>query len=59
MGYHFVNPQRLADRVDAEKADILLYAKDKHGKLRLAGVEWFSPDPDQTSPRPTDPAVRC
>lgn len=47
MGYHFVHPGRLADPVDAEKPDILLYVEDGHGKLRLAGVEWLAPDPDQ------------
>ena len=48
MGYHFVNPARLTDGViDADKPDILLYAKDQKGRLRLAGAEWFAADPDQ------------
>ena len=48
MGYHFVNPERLTDGlIDPDKPEILLYTKDQHGKLRLAGVEWFAVDPDQ------------
>lgn len=48
MGYHYVNPDRLTDGViDANNPDVLLYAKDQNGQLRLTGVEWFAVDPDQ------------
>ena len=48
MGYHFANPRRLAaEGVDPARPSILLYVKDGHGRLRLAGAEWFTPDPDQ------------
>lgn len=48
MGYHYVNPERLGDGViDANNPDILLYTKGEHGRLRLAGAEWFAVDPDQ------------
>ncbi len=48
MGHHYVNPPRLTDGViDADKPEILLYAKDHDGKLRLAGAEWFTADLDQ------------
>lgn len=48
MGFHYVNPERLTDGVlDPKRPDILLYARGKGGKLRLAGVEWFAVDPDQ------------
>lgn len=57
MGYHFVNPSRLDATVEPDRPDILLYAKDPNGRLRLTGAEWFSPDPDQdlvtTDGRPT------
>lgn len=48
MGYHYVNPERLADGViDPNRPDILLYAEDGNGRLRLAAVEWIAVDPDQ------------
>ena len=52
MGYHFVNPERLTDGVvDGNEPEILLYAKDQGGKLRLAGVEWFAVGGKTPSPR--------
>ena len=48
MGYHYVNPERLVDGIiDPYKPDILLYAEDGNGRLRLVAVEWFAVDPDQ------------
>lgn len=48
MGYHYVNVDRLLDGiVDPDRPDILLYASDEQGRLRLAAVEWFAVDPDQ------------
>lgn len=48
MGYHYVNYERLADGViEPYKPDILLYAEDDWGRLRLVAVEWFAADPDQ------------
>lgn len=48
MGYHYVNPERLADpAVVATEPEILLYEPTAGGDVRLVGVEWFSVDPDQ------------
>ena len=48
MGYHYVNVERLLDSVvDPDRPDVLLYASDKPGRLRLAALEWYAVDPDQ------------
>ena len=48
MGFHYVNMERVLDGVvDPERPDILLYAEDGNGDIRLAGAEWMAVDPDQ------------
>ena len=46
MGYHFVDMGQFGTR-DPLQPDALLYAANKHGQLRLIGVEWFVVDEDQ------------
>jgi hypothetical protein len=47
MGYHYVNPTRVADGViDRYKPEILLYIPTARG-VRLAGVEYTKVDADQ------------
>lgn len=46
MGYHFVNFQQFG-RMDPLKPDALIYAANKHGRLRLVAAEWFKVDADQ------------
>ena len=52
MGYHYVNLNRLLEDtyVDPFLPEILLYARDKHGELKLVGVEYFVADMDQPPP---------
>lgn len=48
MGYHYVNVEHLLDGVvDPDRPDVVLYASDSQGRLRLAAVEWYAVDPDQ------------
>jgi hypothetical protein len=50
MGYHSVNIVRMDLYVDPFLPEVLLYAPDKHGKLKLVGVEYFVPDVGQLHP---------
>lgn len=48
MGYHYVNPANLMDGViDPAKPEILVFHKDRKGRLQLGAVEYFAPDADQ------------
>ena len=48
MGIHAVNEALMADpAIDPLRPEILLYIPDKHGKLRLIGVEYWKADADQ------------
>lgn len=48
MGYHFVQPQLISDnRIDPTMPEILVYQKDRSGKLKLGAVEYFVADDDQ------------
>jgi hypothetical protein len=40
MGEHWLNPERLDDRIELERPEILLYIPTASGK-RLVGVEWL------------------
>ena len=57
MGFHYVKPGLLGDGnvVNAEEPEALLYLPNKHGKLRLVGVEYVTvvEDPDDVPPPPT------
>ena len=47
MGIHAINPTLMADAaVESLQPEILLYVPDKHGKLRLVGVEYWMADGD-------------
>ena len=42
MGIHAINPALMADpAIDPRRPEMLLYIPDKHGKLRLVGVEYW------------------
>lgn len=42
MGYHYFNPQLMADlTVDILQPEVLVYAPGPQGKLRLVAVEWI------------------
>ncbi len=48
MGFHYVHPERAGDAIVVPtEPEALLYVRQGNGVLRLAGVEWVSPDPDQ------------
>ena len=48
MGIHAGNESLLADpAIDPRRPELLLYIPDKHGKLRLVGVEYWKADADQ------------
>jgi hypothetical protein len=48
MGYHYVNPAYIADGViDPASPEILVYHRDRSGRLRLGAVEYFAVDADQ------------
>jgi hypothetical protein len=47
MGIHAVNPALMEDpSINPLKPEILLYIPDKHGKLRLIGLEYWKADAD-------------
>ena len=47
MGIHAINPALMADpAIDLRRPEILLYIPDKHGKLRLVGLEYWKADAD-------------
>jgi hypothetical protein len=47
MGIHAVNEKLMADgKLDHRRPEILVYAKNGAGKLRLAALEYFAPDAD-------------
>jgi hypothetical protein len=48
MGIHAENEALMADpAIDPLHPELLLYIPDKHGKLRLVGVEYWKADADQ------------
>ncbi len=40
MGFHFINGGRLDKVLDPTLPEVLVYAPDKHGKLKLAALEY-------------------
>lgn len=51
MGVHYLHPELAADpTLDPERPEILLYEPTRNGRMRLVGVEWWTPDIGQ--PRP-------
>lgn len=50
MGYHFVNPELVADgRVVPTRPEVLVYNKTDDGRFRLDAIEYFVVDADQNA----------
>ena len=48
MGYHYANPELIADgKLDIERPELLVYYPTRSGKLRLGAIEYFQVDADQ------------
>ncbi len=47
MGYHYVNPEWIDERLVPGRPEVLLYAVDEAGNLVLTGVEYLVVDADQ------------
>lgn len=46
MGYHYANPQRVNDpAINYLEPEVLVYAPNANGKLKLVAVEWIVPAP--------------
>ena len=62
MGHHYVNRAHVDDRLELERPEILLYAPDKSGKLKLVAVEYIIPyrilPPESEAPRIFGQALR-
>lgn len=56
MGYHYVNPQRLDDRLELRRPEVLLYGPAPGGGRRLLGAEWVVVDEDGDANTDHDPA---
>lgn len=52
MGYHYLYPRLLDDRVELERPEILVYAPAPNGGLRLVAVEYAVPIADMSNPQP-------
>lgn len=52
MGYHFGNPKLIDGSVRVEEPELLLYAPEKDGGMRLTAVEYIVPLGAWTAPRP-------
>ncbi len=50
MGFHNPNPDLMDLAVDHRKPELLLYAPEKDGGLRLVGIEYFVPYVGQAAP---------
>jgi hypothetical protein len=47
MGFHAFNETLMADgKLDPRRPEILVYAKNRYGRLRLVALEYFAADPD-------------
>ena len=59
MGYHYFNPQLVADNaVDPLEPEVLVYAPAPNGGLKLVAVEWVVRGPNTNPPGvPTAPSV--
>ncbi|MQA24187.1 MAG: hypothetical protein GEU94_01675 [Micromonosporaceae bacterium] len=47
MGYHYLKWDRLDDKLDMRKPELLVYVPDSRRGLRLVAVEYMKPDADQ------------
>jgi hypothetical protein len=56
MGYHYFNQQLMNDLdVDLLEPEVLVYAPDEDGELRLAAVEWVARGPNTNPPGVNEP----
>jgi hypothetical protein len=47
MGIHAFNEELMADgKLEVTEPEVLVYAKNREGRLRLVAVEYFAADPD-------------
>jgi hypothetical protein len=51
MGFHWINGANIGSADPTEPA-ALIYAPDRSGHVRLAGMEYLVPDPSGTTPQP-------
>lgn len=62
MGHHYVNRAHVDGRLELERPEILLYAPDGSGKLKLVAVEYIIPyrilPPESEAPRIFGQALR-
>jgi len=52
MGYHYGNPKLIDGSVRADEPELLLYAPEKDGGMRLTAVEYIVPLGAWTAPKP-------
>jgi hypothetical protein len=52
MGYHYGNPKLIDGSVRADEPELLLYAPEKDGGMRLSAVEYIVPLGAWTAPKP-------
>ena len=52
MGYHYGNPKLIDGSVRADQPELLLYAPEKDGGMRLTAVEYIVPLGAWTAPKP-------
>ncbi|WP_420602806.1 hypothetical protein [Flagellimonas sp.] len=50
MGFHYSNVSLMDGVFELEKPEILLYVPNEHGKLKLVGVEYAVPAPEDSMP---------
>ena len=50
MGHHWVNPSLIDGVFDPTKPEVVLYAPDKHGRMRLVAVEYLVINTGQSAP---------
>ena len=50
MGFHYINVGLMDGTFELEKPEILLYVPNKQGKLKLVGVEYAVPGPEDSTP---------
>jgi hypothetical protein len=56
MGYHYFNKELVDDLVvDELKPEVLVYAPQPHGRLKLAAVEWVVPGAGSNPPGVSEP----
>jgi hypothetical protein len=52
MGFHYGNPKLIDGSVRADEPELLLYEREKNGRMRLVAVEYIVPLGAWSSPKP-------